>query len=64
MGHERSGDCTETGDSAVMPRLPRFLHACDWGGGGDFEASFASAQPGPGETSDLGVFTGSTRGVL
>jgi hypothetical protein len=31
MRHERSGDCTETGDSAVMPRLPRFLHAYDRG---------------------------------
>jgi hypothetical protein len=31
MGRERGGDCTETGDSAVMPCLPRFLHACDWG---------------------------------
>jgi hypothetical protein len=26
--------------------------------GGDFEASFASAQPGPGETADSGVSTG------
>jgi hypothetical protein len=31
MGRERSGDCTETGGSAVMSRLPRFLHACDRG---------------------------------
>jgi hypothetical protein len=61
MGRERSGDCTETGDNAVMPRLPRFLHACDWG---DFEASFASAQPGPGKTSDSGVSTRLARGVL
>jgi hypothetical protein len=26
MGRERSGDCTEIGDNAVIPRLPRFLH--------------------------------------
>jgi hypothetical protein len=32
--------------------------------GGDFEASFASAQPGPGETADSGVSTGPARGVL
>jgi hypothetical protein len=31
MGRERSGDCIETGGSAVKPRLPRFLHACDRG---------------------------------
>jgi hypothetical protein len=31
---------------------------------GDFEASFTSAQLGPGETADSGVFTGPARGVL
>jgi hypothetical protein len=31
---------------------------------GYFEASFASAQPGPRETADSGVSTGPARGVL
>jgi hypothetical protein len=26
MGRERSGDCTETGDSVIMMRLLRYLH--------------------------------------
>jgi hypothetical protein len=32
--------------------------------GGDFEASFASTQPSPGETADSGVSTGPARVVL
>jgi hypothetical protein len=32
--------------------------------GGDFEATFGSREPGPGETIDSGVSTGPARGML
>jgi hypothetical protein len=61
MGRERSGDCTETG-AVQLCRVSRDFSTRATGG--DFETTFASAEPGPGETADSSVSTGSTREVL
>jgi hypothetical protein len=60
MGRERSGDYTETGGSAVMPISHDFSTRAT---GGDFEATFASAEPSPEKTVDSTVSTRPAQGM-